>query len=141
MIDPTSGMPDLAETNRTETTIRQFDVDGVVVAETGGDVPVTGLDPLTGQVIANTLKIRKSRNLTQEDLAAAMRGRGVLWVRTIVANLESGRRGHLTVAELAALGDVFGMDPWALTQPLPPCETCHGNPPVGFSCRTCGTGA
>jgi len=34
MTDPTSGMPDLAETNRTETTIRQFDVDGVVVAET-----------------------------------------------------------------------------------------------------------
>lgn len=115
MTDPTSDMPGLAETNKTD------------------------LDPLTGQVIANAIKIRKSRNLTQEDLAAAMRGRGVLWNRAVVAKVEVGRRCHLTVAELAALGDVFGMDPWALTQPLPPCETCHGTPPAGFSCRTCGT--
>jgi len=34
MTDPPSGLPDLAEANRTETTIRQFDADGVVVAET-----------------------------------------------------------------------------------------------------------
>lgn len=47
---------------------------------------------------------------------------GVEWTRSVVANIESGRREDVTVGELFALAIVFGVSPLALLIPNSPGE-------------------
>jgi transcriptional regulator with XRE-family HTH domain len=67
-------------------------------------------------VIGRVRTLRKARGWTAERLAAEMRGRGIAWERSIVANLENGRRASLDVAELVALADLFGTTPAVLLE-------------------------
>jgi hypothetical protein len=59
--------------------------------------------------------------------------------RVGIAEIEGGRR-RVTVDELAALGEVFGLEPWSLTGELA-CRGCLGSPPPGFRCLSCGAEA
>lgn len=47
--------------------------------------------------------VRKRRDWSAEDLAAAMRSVGIPWERGVVAKLEAGRREQVTVDEVLAL--------------------------------------
>jgi transcriptional regulator with XRE-family HTH domain len=103
-------------------------------------VPTVDVDQLAAAVAGNVFRLRKSRNMTQPQLGTAMSAAGVAWDRSIIANVEAGRRQNFTVAELAALAAVFGIrDPWELTK-APSCGRCAGKPPEGFICANCGAG-
>jgi hypothetical protein len=58
--------------------------------------------------------LRLGADMTQVSLAAAMRERGFRWHQTTVARVEAGRQ-PLTMAEGAALADLFGVGLGALT--------------------------
>lgn len=102
-------------------------------------MPADHIDPLAALVVANVLAVRKRRGWTVNRLVAELPA-SLGWTRNQLANLEAGRREHVSVDELAALAGALGVsDPWALTLPIvPPCERCGGAPPAGFRCLDCG---
>lgn len=59
------------------------------------------------------------------------------WTTSVVTNLTSGRRRFVTVDELIALGNVFGVEPWGLTREAA-CARCQDAPANGFTCNECG---
>jgi hypothetical protein len=87
----------------------------------------------------NVQRLRESRRMTYVELSdrlhAAGRPIAVLGLRRI----ETGTR-RVDVDDLAALAEVFGVTPAFLLDPLPPCSTCHGAPPPGFTCAACSAG-
>jgi len=98
------------------------------------------IDQLSMVLVANVVRMRKARAWTQVQLAEAMTAVGVPWDRSIVGNVECGRRQSFAVAELAALARIFGVaDPWDLTK-APECDRCGGAPPDGYICAACGVG-
>lgn len=58
--------------------------------------------------------LRLGADMTQTQLAAAMRERGFRWHQTTVTRVEAGRQ-HLTLEEAAALAELFAVDLGALT--------------------------
>lgn len=70
----------------------------------------------TATIAANMRTLRRTRNLTGEQIAEAMRARGIGWQQGVVTKLETARRVNVSVAELLALADVLGVEPMALTR-------------------------
>ena len=89
-------------------------------------------------VIRRIKALRRARRWTAQQLADEMKAAGIPWNRSIVANIELGRRSYITVDELWALADVFGLIPVDLAAIGPTCPICRDAPPVGYICRTCG---
>lgn len=98
------------------------------------------LDDLTQAVTRNVRRLRWARNWTAQEVSERCANAGVPMPRNVLANLESGRRAHLTVPELAALAAVFRVEPWSLTTDQPLCLVCRNNAPAGFACLVCGQG-
>jgi transcriptional regulator with XRE-family HTH domain len=73
------------------------------------------------QVIAERVRtLRKGRGMSAQRLAEEMTKQGIRWDRSIVANLENGRRENVTVAELLAAAYVLNVAPVHLiVPPLP----------------------
>jgi transcriptional regulator with XRE-family HTH domain len=70
-------------------------------------------------VIAERVRqLREARGLTAARLAERMTEEGVKWDRSVVANLENGRRASVTVEELFALAYVLEVAPVHLVIPL-----------------------
>jgi transcriptional regulator with XRE-family HTH domain len=90
-------------------------------------------------VAANVYRLRTTRGITLVGLAESVTARGHRMSETVVANIETGQR-RIHVEDLVAFARVFGLSPEQLLADLT-CETCHGKPPTGFTCRTCGTDA
>lgn len=90
------------------------------------------------RVAANMRALRKARRWSAHRLADEMTRVRVRWDRSTVANFENRRRQTLSVDELAALGVVFNVEPWSLTGSTVDCRCCHGSPPEGYVCMTCG---
>jgi transcriptional regulator with XRE-family HTH domain len=89
-------------------------------------------------VIGNVRRLRKARKWSAQRLVEALAPHGVpLASRSVLANWETGRREGISVDDLAALGAVFEVDPWSLTD-TPHCLTCQGEPPAGYACLACG---
>lgn len=65
-------------------------------------------------------ELRKSRGWAAERLANEMRTVGIPWDRSIVANLEAGRRATLSVDEFIALAFVLDVAPVHLLIPTQP---------------------
>src|SRR5690348_15947450 len=88
------------------------------------------------EISANIRRLREQRKMTWVELSERMGVLGhpilPLGLRRIVA----GER-RVDVDELVALGAVFSVEPWSLTNP-PSCAQCKGKPPEGFSCMSCG---
>jgi transcriptional regulator with XRE-family HTH domain len=61
--------------------------------------------------------LRAKRRLSAEGLADAMREVGVPFDKTVIANLETGRRRFVTVQELLALAYVLDVAPTHLLVP------------------------
>lgn len=91
---------------------------------------------LCAMVAANVRSLRLARGMSTIDLSRSVGEQGCAIQPTGITKLElSGRR--ISVDELAALGSVFRIAPWNLTQEL--CPTCLGSPPPRFTCNDCGT--
>lgn len=58
-------------------------------------------------VMGRVTRERKRRGFSAQDLAGECSARGYTMARNVVANLESGRRTSLTVAELVAFSEVL----------------------------------
>lgn len=61
--------------------------------------------------------IRQRQGITAEQLANLMREAGVPFDKTVIANLETGRRRFVTVQELLALAEVLVVAPVHLLVP------------------------
>ena len=95
-------------------------------------------DTLTATVVANVRSARKARGMTVQDLSDATAASGHRVPHGAITKLENGYRAYLTVTELHMLAAALGIDdPWTLTTQT--CDTCHGAPPAGYACLTCGT--
>jgi transcriptional regulator with XRE-family HTH domain len=89
-------------------------------------------------VAANVRILLKQRRWSQEALAEKMAATSTPMHRVVVAKLMTGKRETVTVDELYNLAEVFGITADQLVTPS--CDTCHGCPPPGYTCNTCGTG-
>ncbi len=70
-------------------------------------------------MIAERVKaVRAARGLTGAQLAQKMTETGLKWDRSVVANLENGRRSTVSVEELLALAFVLEVAPVHLIVPL-----------------------
>jgi transcriptional regulator with XRE-family HTH domain len=70
------------------------------------------------ETVARRMKeVRRRRGYSAAQLAERMRAAGVEWDRNIVANLETGRRASVDVAELLALAYVLAVAPVHLLIP------------------------
>jgi transcriptional regulator with XRE-family HTH domain len=73
------------------------------------------------KVIAERVReVRTARGLSGVRLAEEMTKVGIKWDRSIVANLENGRRSTISVEELLALAYVLDVAPVHLMVPLDP---------------------
>lgn len=63
-------------------------------------------------------KVRGERGLTGAGLAERMTEAGIKWDRSVVANLENGRRASVSVEELLALAYVLDVAPVHLVVPI-----------------------
>lgn len=70
-------------------------------------------------VIAKRLReLRERRGITAEQLSERMRDVGVPFDKSVVANLETGRRRFVTVQELLALAHILDVAPVHLLLPI-----------------------
>lgn len=95
---------------------------------------------------ARVRDLRKRCRWNMDELAerCARAGRPELTANALYF-LESGRRKdgdrtrNITVDELLVLADVFGLKVDDLLPGSPDdCRRCHGTPPFGYMCNTCG---
>jgi transcriptional regulator with XRE-family HTH domain len=73
-----------------------------------------GQSEATRAIAARMAELRKARRWSAVSLAEEMTLAGVSWDRYVVSNLERGRRANVTVDELLALAQVFGVPPETL---------------------------
>lgn len=87
-------------------------------------------------IIGNVRVLRKARGWSAQELTNRMTASGCTMKRTVLVNLENGRRDNVTIDELWTFSELFGVPVEQLVVPL--CETCSGVPPAGFICSACG---
>jgi transcriptional regulator with XRE-family HTH domain len=91
---------------------------------------------VTREIAQRMRELRGKRGLTGAGLGERMTGLGVPWDRSIVANLESGRRRSVTVDELLALALALNCPPmYLLIPPDAPGEPYAVTPAVSESRR------
>ncbi|TGB09775.1 helix-turn-helix transcriptional regulator [Streptomyces sp. MZ04] len=81
------------------------------------DHTVDAADPV-GTIRARVKELRTRKGWTATELGAQMTAHGIRWDRSIVANLENGRRATVSVNELLALSRVFDVAPVHLLVPV-----------------------
>jgi transcriptional regulator with XRE-family HTH domain len=79
--------------------------------------PAKRQDEPTSTIARRVRELRKRLGLTAEDLSERMRETGVPFDKTVLANLETGRRRYITVQELLALALVLDVSPVDLLVP------------------------
>jgi transcriptional regulator with XRE-family HTH domain len=127
------------------------------------EAPATWETRLHGTIVSRTRVLRHRRNMSAQRLAERTAELGMAIPRAVLANLESGRKTNVTVAELLILARALGVGPADLLIPagrdgqleIAPgefrspqdvawwfcslrCQTCDDEPPAGFTCDTCG---
>jgi transcriptional regulator with XRE-family HTH domain len=90
----------------------------------------------TQQVINAMRIIRKRQGITCERLSELLNARGQMLSRGSLSNQELGYANHITIDQVVALADVFGVPLERLLETV--CDTCQGFPPAGFTCNDCG---
>ncbi|WP_435589784.1 helix-turn-helix domain-containing protein [Micromonospora aurantiaca (nom. illeg.)] len=73
---------------------------------------------MTELIARRVRKLREGKGWSATELAAAMTAAGVKWDRSVVANLETGRRRSVTVDEMFALAYVLDVAPVNLIAPV-----------------------
>lgn len=90
-------------------------------------------------IARNVRALRQARKWSTQTLSDRMTDAGYPIQRSVLSNLEIGYRRSVTVDELFAFADLFGVSVEQMVTPL--CETCQGSPPAGFICGSCNAAA
>ncbi|MFI1165593.1 helix-turn-helix domain-containing protein [Streptomyces sp. NPDC020801] len=96
-------------------------------------------EPITARVLRELTAIRRQMKVSAQELADRMTAAGYPIKRSVIANLETGRREEVSVGHLAIAAQVLGVDAATILRHAAPCPRCHNEPPAGFACQTCGT--
>jgi transcriptional regulator with XRE-family HTH domain len=87
------------------------------------------------QVVSqNVHALRVARGWTQAEFAERL---GLGWSADTAGQAEHGRRVW-TADEIAAAAFALSVPPGRLFWEADACSICHGTPPAGFVCGTCG---
>ncbi len=90
-------------------------------------------------VRANVRRLREAAHLSLRDLSDLMGEAGRPMLPSGINRIEQGAR-RVDVDDLVVLAKVLGVRPDELLTPfeLEICANCDNEPPVGFTCQTCG---
>lgn len=99
------------------------------------DVAPAKYDALNRVLAERMVRLRRARGWSAEQLASALTRAGRPTRRSTLANVES-LHSRIPADLLVALAEVFSI-PLAALAALE-CGLCHGSPPKGFACTTCG---
>lgn len=93
----------------------------------------------TGTVVRRNIKrLREGRSMTYVALSAKLGAENCSIPVLGLRRIERGDR-RVEVGELVAFAHVFGCAvDYLLFGPDTNCRRCHGKPPFGFTCNTCG---
>lgn len=97
-------------------------------------------EPITARVLRELTNLRRLHKISAQQLADRMTAAGYPINRSVIANLENGRREEISVGHLVIAAQVLGADPAAILRRAAPCSRCANDPPAGFACRSCGAG-
>ena len=102
---------------------------------------MAAVHPLSAEVIAKVRALRRIKKMSGQALTDRMTELGYPIKRSVLANTESGRVASVSVDFADTAAQALGTDlVTLLTEPVS-CPSCKGEPPVGFTCNTCGGGA
>jgi len=97
--------------------------------------------PISSDVIAKLRTLRKIRKVSAQQLSDLMAELGYPVARTVIANLENGRRAEVSIDHVVIAAQALGVRVETLLGAEPiRCPHCNDVPPVGFTCNTCGMG-
>ena len=97
--------------------------------------------PVSAEVIAKLRTLRKIQKVSAQMLADRMTELGYPIQRTVIANLENGRRSEVSIDHVVVAARALGTTVLALLEEPVVCPQCKGEPPAGFTCNTCGGGS
>lgn len=99
--------------------------------------------PISARIIVELRAVRVEQGMSARQLADRMTEMGFPVQRSIIANLENGRRTDVSVDHVVAAVRALGLDlsAFLVRCGLLACPACHGAPPAGFTCNTCGGAA
>jgi transcriptional regulator with XRE-family HTH domain len=104
--------------------------------------PTLEQQPVTKAVAGELTAIRREQKVSAQELADRMTNLGYPIKRSVIANIESGRRAEISLDHLAVAAAALGVDAATLLRHVTaPCPNCKGEPPAGFTCNTCGGAA
>jgi transcriptional regulator with XRE-family HTH domain len=78
--------------------------------------------------------------LSTKELASSLAEHGKQIWATAITRVEHGQR-RVDVDDLVAIAAALGVTVTQLLEPPTDCTACHGTPPPGFACRSCGAKA
>lgn len=97
------------------------------------------------QVAANVRRFRTARGLSLREMSGRLADAGYSLSADAINKIENGRAvtderqvRRVDVDDLHALAAALSVRPEQLWAAPADCETCHGKPPPGFICATCG---
>lgn len=102
----------------------------------GIDVSSKQGGPISEIVGANVRRVREVRGMSMRDLAAALKEADWPIYASGIGRLENGGR-RIDVDDLVMIAKALDVPPIDLLEPWE-CDVCHGQPPAGFACETCG---
>ncbi|MEU5772634.1 hypothetical protein ABZ819_04930 [Streptomyces venezuelae] len=93
---------------------------------------------VSAAVIQELATARRGHRMSAQRLAEQMTAAGYPIKRSVIANVESGRREEISVDYLSAASLALKADAAEiLRRATGPCLNCKGAPPHGFICATC----
>ncbi len=95
---------------------------------------------ISAEIIAKLRALRKIQKVSAQALADRMTELGYPIQRTVIANLENGRRAEVSIDHVLVAAQALGTTIAALLEAPVVCPKCSGEPPAGFTCNTCGAG-
>ena len=96
--------------------------------------------PISAEIIAKLRALRKIRKISAQQLSDRMTELGYPVARTVIANLENGRRVEVSIDHVVIAAQALDTTVMALLNEPVVCPQCKGEPPAGFACLTCGAG-
>lgn len=96
-------------------------------------------DRITKAVITRMRDERHRRGWSAEQFSERVASLGVDLPRSVIANAENGRRGYMSIEEVAGIAHALGTTvQWLMWGTGVACIPCQDNPPAGFTCNDCG---
>ena len=98
------------------------------------------MSPTSAAVVAVIRQMRQEQGLSARALAEKVTDLGFPISREMVSNWETDRKNFVPIDYLITGAQALGSDAATVLvkAALLQCPTCQGQPPVGFTCNTCG---